>query len=142
MPLKYEPEEYIDQLHKELDEYKVELTRYGENLTTFQRLARERGDKLSELERDYAMLQKGLCGTNAELSMAWHKMDALKAELSNAWATAERAEAKNKRLREGIADAIGTINNENDPINAPVSWFIENVRDGLYDALKENDETQ
>ena len=44
---------------------------------------------------------------------------------------------ENQRLRDGITDAIGKINNETDP-DAPVPWLIENVRGGLYDALKES----
>ncbi len=36
-------------------------------------------DEVAQLEKDYAMLQKGLCGTNAELSTAWYKVDVLKA---------------------------------------------------------------
>lgn len=47
---------------------------------------RELKSQLEQLEEDYTMLQRGMCGTNAELS--------------NAWATAERAEAENKRLKE------------------------------------------
>ena len=45
-----------------------------------------------------------------------------------------KLEAENNALRDGIADAIGKINNENDP-DAPVPWLIVNVRRGLYDAL-------
>lgn len=42
--------------------------------------------------KDYIMLQKGLCGTNAELS--------------NAWATAERAEAELTKYRTKFADSM------------------------------------
>ena len=35
----------------------------------------------TKLEEDYAMLQKGLCGTNAELSLAWVKLEKLRDEL-------------------------------------------------------------
>ncbi len=41
----------------------------------------EWADGLEKLEEDYAMLQKGMCGTNAELSTAWGKIDKLKADL-------------------------------------------------------------
>ncbi len=61
---------------------------------------RELKSQLEQLEEDYTMLQKGLCGTNAELS--------------NAWATAEKAEdkieklkAENKKLRNHAVHRIG-----------------------------------
>jgi len=86
---------------------------------------------------EFQMLQKGLCGTNAELSTAWDKIDKLKASLSleeslkmEAVQMWNKAEAEKDVLRKGIIHALQI------PIGAVLD---QHTRFALTDALKEGE---
>ncbi len=107
-----------------IEEIVERFEKLEEELEAVSNMLSEHVDMLLIAEKDYAMLQKGLCGTNAELSMAWHKMDLLKEE--------------NVRLRKGLTVALDSVQWMADAIDADqedrerLAFVVKALMEGEY----------